>query len=276
MRFPDRLSATLWSCRAIVWMASWLVPASGRSAWRSTQYSRFWHWCHFLAESGQLNAQNRLLLARTSWHLFPEALWTRHDRDQFYASGRRLMGSPVALLAALMLAGALLVFGSGAVGVVREFYSTPVPQPDRVVVITLDGKGINGTFARTRSDTLLDLASIWNKSNMASGLTPFSWGPGTILLPSRDLSVATARVGANFFTTVGVRPLLGRSFQPDDVEHCRECVLLSYGIWEREFHADPNIAGKQVVLNGSPRKIIGVLPRGLRLISPAIFPSVRT
>jgi len=270
MRFPDRLSATLWSCHAMVWMASWLASAAERPTWRSTQQRRFWNWCQFLAESGQFDPQNRLVIARSCWQLFPEAFWTRFDRDRFYSGSRLLIGSPATLLVTLMLAIAALVLGCRVVAVARIFVSSSVAHPDKVVVVTLDGRGINGNFARTRSETLLDLASVWSESNLASGLTPFSWGPGTILLPNRDLAVATARVRVGFFSSIGTNPMMGRSFLSRDMQECPECVLLSYGIWEREFHSDPYIVGKQIVLNGSPRKVIGVLPEGFRIISPAI------
>ena len=149
-------------------------------------------------------------------------------------------------------------------------FSAPVAHADRIVIITLDGSGINGKYSRTRSDTLLDLSSIWAKSNLAEGLTPFSWGPGTLLLPSRDLPIATARVGPDFFATVGVKAALGRIFAPEDSRDCPACVVLSYSLWQHELHADPNIVGKQVVLNGAPHTVIGVLPASFRLISPGI------
>ena len=101
-------------------------------------------------------------------------------------------------------------------------FSAPVANADRIVVITLDGNGINGKYSRTRSDMLLDLLSIWCKvGTLADGLTPFSWGPGTILLANRDLPIATARVGPDFFHTVGISAARGRVFAPEDARDCR-------------------------------------------------------
>lgn len=270
MWFPDRLRTTLWLCRLMVWTAAWLVPCSERALWRSGHDRKFWHWCHFLSESGQLTAQNRLIIARTCWALFPGAFWQRFDRERFQAKSRRVLGSSATFLTALALIVFALVLGSGIVTAARIAFSAPIPHAAQVVLITLDGDGINGKFSRTRSDTLLDLASVWGKSKLVQGLTPYSWAPGHLLLSQRDLPVATARVGPAFFATLGVRAALGRAFVPEDEHTCANCVLLSYSVWKHEFHSDPDIVGQQVALNGTPRPVIGVLPASFRLISPGI------
>jgi len=270
MRFPDRLRTTLWRCQSIVRIASWLVPRNQRALWRSEQDRKFWHWCHYLSESGLLTAQNQLIIARHCWATFPDAFWKRFDRERFYSRSRIVLGSPVTFLAALALGLTALVLGSGVVPAARLVFSSPVLYPSQVVLITLDGSGMNGKFSRTRSDTLLDLASVWSKSKLVDGVTPFSWAPGKLLLQDRNLPVATARVGPEFFTALDLKAVLGRTFAPDDVHNCPNCVLLSYAVWQQEFHGDANIIGKPVSLNGTPMTVIGVLPAEFRLISSGI------
>jgi hypothetical protein len=270
MWFPDRLRWTLWQCRSIVWTASWLVHCNHRAHWRSEWDQKFWHWCHFLSESGQLTPRNRLIIARYCWAAFPNAFWTRFEREAFYAQARRFFASPVILLAAFALAVAVLVLGGGVVPATRAAFASPVPHPAQVVLITLDGSGINGKFSRTRSDTLLDLASVWSKSQLVEGLVPFSWAPGNLMLQGHDLPVASARVGPGFFATLDVKPVLGRIFTPDEVDHCPHCVLLSYSIWQHEFNGDTGILGKSITLDGTSRTVIGVMPAKFRLISSGI------
>jgi MacB-like periplasmic core domain len=270
MWFPDRLRATLWRCRSMVWIAGWLVPRSHRAVWRSEQNRKFWHWCHFLAESGQLTPHNRLLIARHCWALFPQAFWLRFEREMFQAKSRRFLASPLTFLCSLVIGALLLTLASGIVGAARRAFSAPVPHPSQVVVIALAGDGINGNFSRTRSDTLLDLASIWSKSKLVDGLTPFSWAPANLLLQRRDLPIATARVGPGFFAALDVKASLGRTFASDDVQSCPDCVLLSYSVWQHEFHSDPHIVGEAISLNGASRNVIGVLPANFRLISSGI------
>lgn len=270
MSFPNRLRTMLWRCHTMVWLAAWLVPPPRRAIWRSEHRSKYSHWCHFLAESRRLTAQNRLLIARDCWRMFPEAFWMRFDRDNLQRRWRRILVSPVAFLVVLGTALALLTMASGVIPSVRMAFSAPVADPSHGVTITLDGSGINSKYGRIRSDTLLDLAGVWEKSKLAKELSPFSWAPAHLLQPSRDLPVAAARVGPGFFQTLGVTAEMGRVFAPDDAQNCQDCVLLSHMLWQREFLADPKIIGKQVALNGTSRTVIGILPANFHLLSPGI------
>ena len=270
MWFQDRLRATLWRCQSMVWIAGWLVPHDRRAQWRSEQERKFWHWCHFLAESGQLTLYNRQVIARHCWALFPEAFWLRFEPTKFQSRWRRILGSPLTFLAVLASATLVLVLGSGVISAARAAFSAPVPHPSETVVIVLNGNGINGNFSRTRSDTLLDLASIWGESKAAEGLTPFSWTPGKLRVGSRDLPAAVARVGPQFFSTLDLKPYLGRTFTSDDLHACANCVLLSFPVWRYDFGGDRNIVGKSISVNGTSHTVIGVLPSSFRLISSSI------
>src|SRR5206468_163505 len=72
------------------------------------------------------------------------------------------------------------------------------------------------------------------------------------------------QVSANFFDVIGVKPVLGRPFAPDEDQPNKSPVaILSYGLWQRRFGADPNIVNKTIALNGVSRTVIGVLPNDL-------------
>ncbi|MFL6336070.1 MAG: ABC transporter permease, partial [Pyrinomonadaceae bacterium] len=73
--------------------------------------------------------------------------------------------------------------------------------------------------------------------------------------------VQTGVVSANFFDVLGVKPLLGRSFKPEDEKLGGEAVLmLSYKYWQRSHDGDPNIVGSVFRMNNRPHTVIGVLP----------------
>jgi predicted permease len=69
------------------------------------------------------------------------------------------------------------------------------------------------------------------------------------------------RVSANLFPTLGVTPMLGRNILPeeDQLGHSNE-MILSYGLWTRRFNADPNLVGRNVIVNGHDCLVIGVMP----------------
>jgi putative ABC transport system permease protein len=65
---------------------------------------------------------------------------------------------------------------------------------------------------------------------------------------------------------LGVKPLLGRTFLPEEESPGGEkVVLLYYGLWQNRYGGDPEILGKKLLLYEQPYTIIGVLPRGFRL-----------
>ncbi|MGH9864340.1 MAG: ADOP family duplicated permease, partial [Candidatus Acidiferrales bacterium] len=68
-------------------------------------------------------------------------------------------------------------------------------------------------------------------------------------------------ISADFFTTLGVKPILGRTFRSkDDQVGAAPVVILGGGIWKRRFGSSPDIAGKSINLNGASYTIVGVIP----------------
>lgn len=68
-------------------------------------------------------------------------------------------------------------------------------------------------------------------------------------------------ISANFFETLGVVPVLGRTFRLDDDQiGAAPVVVLSGGFWKRKFGASPEIIGNPIILNGTAYTIVGVLP----------------
>jgi putative ABC transport system permease protein len=69
-------------------------------------------------------------------------------------------------------------------------------------------------------------------------------------------------VSAEWFRVLGVRPVLGRDFRPeDDQPSASPTVLLSVGLWRRKYQADASIVGKTIGINGNAFTVIGVMPK---------------
>src|SRR5437867_2907015 len=78
--------------------------------------------------------------------------------------------------------------------------------------------------------------------------------------------IAVTVVTPNLFELLGVTPMLGRGFAPEEVGRGRpNVIVLTYGLWNR-FGADPAIVGAQVRLQGNPYTVIGVLPPTVELV----------
>jgi len=81
----------------------------------------------------------------------------------------------------------------------------------------------------------------------------------------RPEQVHGAYVTLQFFPILDVQPKLGRNFLPEDDTPAREHVaLLSHGLWQRRYGADPGIVGRTVRLQSEPTTIVGVMPANFR------------
>ena len=75
------------------------------------------------------------------------------------------------------------------------------------------------------------------------------------------------RVTPEFFTTLGVNPVMGRHFTEEEAVGQKNVIILSDEFWRERFAADPDVLGRETRVNGIPRKIVGVLPPGFRFLS---------
>ena len=75
---------------------------------------------------------------------------------------------------------------------------------------------------------------------------------------------------ANFLRLLGVKPLLGRDFIPeeDQIGH-DQVAIITYGLWQRRFGSDPGIVGKNILLDEKPFTVVGVLPAASPFLAPA-------
>lgn len=81
----------------------------------------------------------------------------------------------------------------------------------------------------------------------------------TVENPAR---LSCAQVERTFLSTLGIKPLLGRDFSPEeDSPEGPRAAIISYGLWQSRFAGDPATAGKLISLDGRPVEIVGILPR---------------
>ncbi|HKD01838.1 MAG TPA: ABC transporter permease [Terriglobales bacterium] len=86
----------------------------------------------------------------------------------------------------------------------------------------------------------------------------------TLSIGDRAERATGSLVSANYFDAMGIRPVVGRGFQPgEDVgRNAHPVVVISYGMWRDRFRGDPKVIGKTQTFNGMPHTIVGVAPEG--------------
>ncbi len=75
--------------------------------------------------------------------------------------------------------------------------------------------------------------------------------------------VLVAAVSAPYFEVFGTRPLHGRTFEASEYTIDRRGVILGHALWRQRFGSDPGVVNRSVMLNGSPIRVVGVLPAKL-------------
>jgi macrolide transport system ATP-binding/permease protein len=86
----------------------------------------------------------------------------------------------------------------------------------------------------------------------------------TLAIGDRAERARGSIVSANYFDALGIRPTLGRGFEPaeDFGRNAHPVVVISYQMWKERFRGDPAIIGRAQMLNGMPHTIVGVAPEG--------------
>jgi macrolide transport system ATP-binding/permease protein len=147
----------------------------------------------------------------------------------------------------------------------------PVEEPDRLVVVSVDsGRGLGTVF------TYPDFADYRAQNEVFEGLVCYAQRALTLNDGGQAERIQGTIISGNYFTALRVQPALGRGFLPeeDKTRGSHPVVVLSYGLWQRRFGADPGLVGKAVNLNGVNFTVVGVAPPEFTGTVPGIAPDV--
>lgn len=135
----------------------------------------------------------------------------------------------------------------------------PYPQSDRLMVFAAHDKKNGWTAERTTSPA--DFFD-FQKQNSSFDQT-VAWTSASLNLTGNGSPelVDGGRVTWNFFDTLGAKPMLGRTFAPDDDRSgAPHVVILSEGLWQARYAADPKTIGRSIAIGGEAYTVVGVMP----------------
>lgn len=135
--------------------------------------------------------------------------------------------------------------------------SLPVDHPEDVVAVHLRGKNDSmGAFSYPNYKDIRD------RNDVLSGLVAYRFVPLSVSRGGNNERVWGYLVSGNYFDVLGVRPIRGRGFQPEeDVTRLTHPVaVVSYESWQRRFGGDPNLVGSDVLMNNHQFRVIGIAP----------------
>ena len=133
----------------------------------------------------------------------------------------------------------------------------PVREGGRLVVIWINNLEHGWSRIGPAGQDYLD----WKEQSTSfDDLFMFEHGTGTVTAPGEPEQVGGLRVTTNFGDFFGIKPVVGRTFRPEEGAGRHNYAILGYRYWQRRFSGDRSVVGRGMTLNGEEYTIIGVLP----------------
>jgi len=274
-RSKNILKPHLWLIRII----GVFVPRRLRADWKQEWQAELQYRELMLADWDKLIWSAKLDLIRRSLGAFWDALWLQPRRleDEMFQDlsyGVRMLLKRPAFSAVVIL---VLALGIGATTAIFSVVNgvllrpLPYPEPDRLMTV----------FSAPEKDSAMSINTVtgpdyveWrNQCHSCAEMAAHTGAqPGNLTGGAEPDRVRVGRVTGSLFATLGVQPILGRAFLPEETGRLlfnsdsattgNTAVILSYGLWQRRFGADQAIIGKTVKVEGDPCAVIGVMPEG--------------
>ncbi len=142
----------------------------------------------------------------------------------------------------------------------------PLPYPDSSRLVWISGTPPKMSYG---SSGLLgaDFLEIRDRNHSFQRVAGYIAGAWIVAAPGADPeTIQGGRVSPGFFETLGIMPLLGRGFLPEEHRLGREMeVIYSFRYWQRRFGGDPSIVGRRIMMDGIPYEVVGIMPPGFPL-----------
>lgn len=133
----------------------------------------------------------------------------------------------------------------------------PYPHSERITIVGQEWMGGGGDFSPA---DFLDVRAQNHSFEQMAATRELNFN---LVSGDRPERVIGDFVTTNLFSLLGVEPMLGRGFVPEDGGHRADrVVVLSHGLWQRHFGGNASVLGEKVNLNGEAFTVVGVMPRG--------------
>ena len=172
---------------------------------------------------------------------------------------RQMLKSPGFTVVAVVTLALGIGANTAIFSVVNAVLLRPLPYPNSDQLVMLwEQNPHRGWFENIVSgENFLD----WQKQNQVfAGMAAFESNSFNIIGNQQAEEIAGERVSANLFSVLGVQPFGGRLFLPEENRQGKNVVVLSYGLWQQRYGGDPDVIGKQILLNGESYPVVGILP----------------
>ncbi len=180
---------------------------------------------------------------------------------------RTLMRNPgftsVAVLTIALGIGANTAMFSVVQGILLAPF--PFPHPDRLVFLWQNRPGV--PQLEVSYPNFVD----WQRESRSfNSMSAIAFHNFNLAAPGKAEHLQGIRGSSTFLATLGIRPAIGRDLAAsDDLANAPPIVVISDRLWRERFGADPNVAGRSIVLDGRSFSVVGVLPANFHFLADA-------
>ncbi|HZI94749.1 MAG TPA: ABC transporter permease [Patescibacteria group bacterium] len=180
---------------------------------------------------------------------------------------RTLMRNPGFTIVAVLILAIGIGANSAIFSVINAVLLEPLPfaDPDRLALLWGSKPAQDWPQLPLSQPNFIDIR---DQSRSFERMASWTFTRFNLTGQDQPEEVQTGIVNASLFPILGVRPILGREFRPEeDQPGAAPVAILSHSLWQRRFSASREALGKPLILDGRSYQIIGVLPAGFRFAS---------
>lgn len=194
------------------------------------------------------------------------ALWLEELRDDVMFAVRQLRSAPAFTLVAVTTLAIGIGANSAIFALVDATLLRPLPYRDAAQLVTIWETSATTPRGFASPPNMLDWQSRSRTFASIAGYTP---AMGSMVMSGRDGNAQTVSrqwVTAGIFDVLGVTPIAGRTFTPEDEAQRRRSVVISEGLWETRFDRNSSTVGSELRLDGELWTVVGVMPKGFEIL----------
>jgi putative ABC transport system permease protein len=193
-------------------------------------------------------------------------LWLEELRDDVKFAFRQLGAAPAFTLVATLTLALGIGANSAIFALVDATLLRPLPYRDAGQLVTIWEKSDATARGFASPSNMLDWKA---RSRTFENIAAFTPSVGSMVVAGRDGNAETVSrqwVTAGIFDVLGVKPVAGRWFLPEDEQQMARRVVISEGYWENRFNRDPSIVGSDIKMDGLLFTIVGVAPKEFEIL----------
>jgi putative ABC transport system permease protein len=183
-------------------------------------------------------------------------------RHALIDAARALVRRPGFTLVAVLTLAVGVGASSAVFSVVHAVVLRPLPFPDADRLVVIEPRRV--TSPETVTEAVYVDVMTWREGlDSFDEVAAFASGVGRVVTYDGDAERVPGKlVTWNFFSTLGLRPILGRDFTSDDGQPgALHVAIIHESLWRGLFGSDPDVVGRRVEIDGEPTTIVGVMPR---------------